>query len=92
MSHSRVGGPLMVGGMSTEDWKRLDKRFDTVHDRFDAVEQRLDALTDAIVYLAEQYPGTMPGTESHIVREVKKADSRRTRHHAGRGEGAMTAW
>lgn len=40
--------------------------------RLDRVEQRLDRVGDAVVHLANCWPGTMPGRKSHMAREVEK--------------------
>ncbi len=50
----------------------LDDRLKGVHQRLDGVEQRLDGVGDALIYLANCWPGTMPGHKSHVAREVEK--------------------
>ena len=39
---------------------------------FKGVNKQLGGMRDAIIYLADQFPGSLPGTESHVTRGVKK--------------------
>ena len=48
------------------------EELEPLHKRLDVIERWLDGLANAIVFMAEQFPGTMPGKESHVVAGVKK--------------------
>ena len=40
--------------------------------RNDDIEDKIDGIHNAIISMAEQFPGTVPGVESHIAKGVKK--------------------
>ena len=40
------------------------------------VEKRLDGIGDAVLIVAENLSGTVPGQDSHVVRKVRRALSR----------------
>jgi len=55
-----------------EQFEWVVQRFDAMDKRLDAVDRRLDAVGDAVVLLAQNLPGSIPGKDSHIVRKVRK--------------------
>ena len=72
----RKGDPAVT----TEDLRQIgelmDEKLAPIYQRFDGVEQRLDKmelrLGDAIMVMANNWPGTMPGHKSHVARKVEK--------------------
>ena len=55
-----------------EELKPIEKRLDGVEKRLDGVETGIGRLGDAVMFLTNCWPGTMPGHRSHVAREVEK--------------------
>lgn len=51
---------------------RMDKRFKAVEGRLGAVEERLAGVESAVVFMARQFPGTVPSERSHVERGVRE--------------------
>ena len=54
-----------------EQFAWTEEQFEWVSQRFDAVDQRLGAVENAVVLLAQNLPGSIPGQDSHVVRKVR---------------------
>ena len=52
--------------------RRIREGFSTVNQRLDGVEKRLDGMRDAILYMADHGAGSVPGTDSHIKKGVRR--------------------
>ncbi|MXW09310.1 MAG: hypothetical protein F4X47_05565 [Gammaproteobacteria bacterium] len=52
--------------------EEIDTALDPVHDQLDDIEGKIDGMWDALIFMSEHFPGTVPGVESHIAKGVKK--------------------
>ncbi|MDE2763679.1 MAG: hypothetical protein OXQ94_04390 [Gemmatimonadota bacterium] len=63
--------------LSSTDLRRIRKimqeELRLVMTRIGGLESRMDGLERAILVLAENQPGSVPGRESHVTRKVREA-------------------
>lgn len=60
--------------LTPEDRRWILQQFQSVPTitQIDAINQRLDGIRDAILHLADNMPGSVPGQRSHLAREAAK--------------------
>lgn len=71
-----AAGSLEVGKPPetiAELWALIDGRFRGLEARLGRVERMVEGLKGAVLVLARNMPGPVPGVESHVEREVREA-------------------
>ena len=60
-------------GLTKEDMKWLEERFDRMDGRFDRMDGRFDRMEKALLVIAHSMPGSLPGKPSHVAQRVGEA-------------------